>query len=77
MKETHYEKVFAYKPFLAAAECLRPRHRTLVGIWRFDRGDDTTGEAVPKLNVQIRADKDYVMVVSSCFSFAILTANIC
>ncbi len=33
----------------------------LVGVWRFDRGDDTTGERVAKLNVQIRADKDYLV----------------
>ncbi len=42
----------------------------LAGVWRFDRGDDTTGEAVPKLNVQIRADKDYVIQTGFTTNFA-------
>lgn len=42
----------------------------LVGVWRFDRGDDATGEAVPKLNVQIRADKDYVIQTGFATNFA-------
>lgn len=42
----------------------------LVGLWRFDRGDDTTGEAVPKLNIQIRADKDYVVQTGFTTNFA-------
>ncbi len=42
----------------------------LLSIWRFDRGDDTTGEAVPKLNVQIRADKDYVIQTGFSTNFA-------
>jgi len=33
----------------------------LVNLWRFDREDETTREKVPRLNVQIRADKDYVI----------------
>ncbi len=42
----------------------------LVSVWRFDRGDDATGEAVPKLNVQIRADKDYVVQTGFSTNFA-------
>lgn len=42
----------------------------LVGVWRFDRGDDTTGEAVPKLNIQIRADRDYVIQTGFTPNFA-------
>ena len=42
----------------------------LAGVWRFDRGDDTTGEAVPKLNVQIRADRDYVIQTGFTTNFA-------
>jgi hypothetical protein len=51
---------------------IRERNLTgyLVGVWRFDRGDDTTGEAVPKLNVQIRADKDYVIQTGFTTNFA-------
>ncbi len=33
----------------------------LVNIWRFDRVDATTQEKVPRLNVQVRADKDYIV----------------
>jgi len=33
----------------------------LTNLWRFDRVDDATGERVPRLNVQVRADKDYVI----------------
>lgn len=33
----------------------------LVNVWRFDRVDATTQEKVPRLNIQIRADKDYVI----------------
>lgn len=39
-------------------------------MWRFDRGDDATGEAVPKLNVQIRADRDYVIQTGFTTNFA-------
>ncbi len=50
------------------------RERDLAGyltsVWRFDRGDDTTGEAVPKLNVQIRADKDYIVQTGFSTDFA-------
>ncbi len=42
----------------------------LLSIWRFDRGDDATGEAVPKLNVQIRADKDYIVQTGFSTNFA-------
>lgn len=42
----------------------------LLSIWRFDRGDDATGEAVPKLNVQIRADKDYIIQTGFSTNFA-------
>lgn len=33
----------------------------LVNVWRFDRVDTTTQEKVPRLNVQVRADKDYIV----------------
>jgi len=33
----------------------------LVNVWRFDRVDATTQEKVPRLNIQIRADKDYII----------------
>lgn len=42
----------------------------LVGVWRFDRGDDATSETVPKLNVQIRADKDYIVQTGFTTNFA-------
>ena len=42
----------------------------LVGVWRFDRGDNTTGEAVPKLNIQVRADRDYVIQTGFTTNFA-------
>ena len=42
----------------------------LLSVWRFDRGDDATGEAVPKLNIQIRADKDYVVQTGFSTNFA-------
>jgi hypothetical protein len=33
----------------------------IVNVWRFDRVDATTQEKVPRLNVHIRADKDYIV----------------
>jgi len=33
----------------------------LLNVWRFDRVDATTQEKVPRLNVQVRADKDYIV----------------
>jgi hypothetical protein len=33
----------------------------LVNVWRFDRIDATTQEKVPRLNIQVRADKDYIV----------------
>ena len=33
----------------------------LVNVWRFERRDDTTGEVVPKLMVQVHADREYVI----------------
>ncbi len=33
----------------------------LVNVWRFDRVDATTQEKAPRLNVQVRADKDYIV----------------
>lgn len=42
----------------------------LGGVWRFDREDDATGEAVPKLNVQIKADKDYIIQTGLTTNFA-------
>ncbi len=50
------------------------RERDLTGylksIWRFDRGDESTGEVVPKLNIQIRADKDYIVQTGFATNFA-------
>ena len=50
------------------------RERDLTGylasVWRFDREDDATGEAVPKLNVHIRADKDYVIQTGFTTNFS-------
>jgi len=47
----------------------------LVNLWRFDREDEATGERVPKLNVQIRADRDYVIQTGfhTNFSRSLLT----
>ncbi len=42
----------------------------LISVWRFDRGDDATGEAVPNLNVQLRADKDYIIQIGFSTNFA-------
>ncbi len=33
----------------------------LVNVWRYERSDSATGERVPKLNVQVRADRDYLI----------------
>ena len=33
----------------------------LVNVWRFDRVDATTQERVSRLNLQVRADRDYVV----------------
>ncbi len=33
----------------------------VVNVWRFDRVDATTQEKVPRLNMQVRADKDYIV----------------
>jgi hypothetical protein len=30
-------------------------------VWRYDRIDETTGEHVPRLNIAVRADADYVL----------------
>ena len=42
----------------------------LVGVWRFDRADETSGEVVAKLNVHIRADKDYLLQTGFTTNFA-------
>ncbi len=31
----------------------------LVNLWRYERQDDATGEVVPKLMVQVHADREY------------------
>ncbi len=33
----------------------------LVNVWRFERRDDATGEVVPKLMVQVHADREYII----------------
>lgn len=42
----------------------------LVNVWRFDRIDATTQEKVPRLNVQIRADKDYIVQTGFTTNFS-------
>ncbi len=42
----------------------------LVNIWRFDRVDATTQEKVPRLNVQVRADKDYIVQTGFTTNFS-------
>ncbi len=42
----------------------------LVNVWRFDRLDATTQERVPRLNLHIRADKDYVVQTGFTTNFA-------
>lgn len=50
------------------------RERDLTGylksVWRFDRGDESIGEVVPKLNIQITADKDYIVQTGFATNFA-------
>ena len=42
----------------------------LVNVWRFDRLDEATGETVPKLNLQVKADQDYVIQSGFSTNFA-------
>jgi hypothetical protein len=42
----------------------------LVNVWRFDRVDATTQEKVPRLNIQIRADKDYIVQTGFTTNFS-------
>lgn len=42
----------------------------LSNVWRFDRSDDTTGETVPRLNIAVRADHDYVLQTGFYTNFA-------
>lgn len=42
----------------------------LVNVWRFDRIDATTQEKVPRLNVQVRADKDYIVQTGFTTNFS-------
>ena len=42
----------------------------LVNVWRFDRVDATTQEKVPRLNLQLRADKDYIIQTGFTTNFA-------
>jgi hypothetical protein len=42
----------------------------LVNVWRFDRVDATTQEKVPRLNIQVRADKDYIVQTGFATNFA-------
>ena len=43
----------------------------LVNVWRFDRVDATTQEKVPRLNIQVRADKDYIIQTGFYTNFSI------
>ena len=42
----------------------------LVNVWRYERQDEATGEVVPKLNIQISADQDYVIQSGFSTNFA-------
>lgn len=42
----------------------------LKSVWRFDRGDESIGEVVPKLNIQMGADKDYIVQTGFTTHFA-------
>ncbi|CAA9573966.1 MAG: hypothetical protein AVDCRST_MAG86-1972 [uncultured Truepera sp.] len=42
----------------------------LVNVWRFDRVDATTQEKVPRLNIQVRADKDYIIQTGFTTNFS-------
>ena len=42
----------------------------LVNLWRYERLDEATGEAVPKLNIQVKADQDYVIQSGFSTNFA-------
>ena len=42
----------------------------LINVWRFDRTDEATGETVPKLNLQVRADQEYVIQSGFSTNFA-------
>lgn len=42
----------------------------LVNVWRFDRVDATTQERVPRLNLHVRADRDYVVQTGFTTNFA-------
>ena len=42
----------------------------IVNVWRFDRVDVTTQEWVPRLNLQVRADRDYVVQTGFTTNFA-------
>ena len=42
----------------------------IVNVWRFDRIDATTQERVPRLNLQVRADRDYVVQTGFATNFA-------
>ncbi len=42
----------------------------LINVWRFDRTDEATGETVPKLNLQVKADQEYVVQLGFSTNFA-------
>lgn len=42
----------------------------LINVWRFDRQDEATGETVPKLNLQVKADQEYVIQSGFSTNFA-------
>ncbi len=42
----------------------------LLNVWRFDRVDATTQEKVPRLNIQVRADKDYIVQTGFTTNFS-------
>ncbi len=42
----------------------------LINVWRFDRQDEATGETVPKINLQVKADQEYVIQSGFSTNFA-------
>ena len=42
----------------------------LVNVWRYERLDEAAGEVVPKLNLQVKADQDYVIQSGFSTNFA-------
>ncbi len=42
----------------------------LLNVWRFGRTDEATGAAVPKLSIQVKADREYVIQSGFSTNFA-------